>query len=463
MAGTKARKYGSTEKTRTQVLMALGVVKVATAAQIRLLMCPGTADAATARGGCKDLEAEGLVLSAGRTSRLEADGRRITEKLWSLTPSGLEAAAVVLDRPVREMGGTAKAAAASGAKHAGKVTDTLAALLQTPPETTAPVVRKNTVPAQAPAPEQRPAGMGPIAAWSTEVSLPVVGSFAAPQKGSLRADMTFAATGTELPLLFVEVDNGTESPPILAEKIARYQKFFARTVTQGKRDVVLWRTVWSVPDPGRHGGGSHPPVAVVFTKKMGAQAMADRMQNVADLSQQAWRGRWTSGHGGLYRAQDPDQDGYFDYEGTVPVVMTVLDRLERHGPHGPIWWRCGRKPALQTLADALDNPNDVRAYEVREEARRKARDAEYARAAKEREEELRRREASAWPCPSCGRQVYPAGTDGGWGEGSTTTGGLCRVCQSAAADAARREAAEDQGDDGKRRRGWFGRGPGSAG
>ncbi|MFD6985514.1 hypothetical protein ACFWAX_33220, partial [Streptomyces sp. NPDC059956] len=125
----------------------LGVVKVATAAQIRLLMCPGTADAATVRGGCKDLEAEGLVLSAGRTSRLEADGRRITEKLWSLTPSGLEAAAVVLDRPVREMGGTAKAAAASGAKHAGKVTDTLAALLRTPLETTAPVVRKNTVPA----------------------------------------------------------------------------------------------------------------------------------------------------------------------------------------------------------------------------------------------------------------------------------------------------------------------------
>ncbi|MFB6582752.1 MULTISPECIES: hypothetical protein [unclassified Streptomyces] len=128
MAGTATRKYGSTTKTRSQVLEALGVVKVATAAQIRALMCPGTADPATVRGGCKDLEAEGLVLSAGRTSRLEPDGRRITEKL-SLTPAGLEAAAVILDRAPREMGGTAKAAAASGAKHAGKVTDTLAGFL----------------------------------------------------------------------------------------------------------------------------------------------------------------------------------------------------------------------------------------------------------------------------------------------------------------------------------------------
>ncbi len=35
------------------VLAALGVVKVATAGQIRRLMCPGTAGAQTVRNGCR--------------------------------------------------------------------------------------------------------------------------------------------------------------------------------------------------------------------------------------------------------------------------------------------------------------------------------------------------------------------------------------------------------------------------
>ncbi|MFE1522010.1 replication-relaxation family protein [[Kitasatospora] papulosa] len=132
-------------------LEALGVVKVATPEQIRRLMCPGTKAAATVRGGLKDLEAEKLVISPGSATRVNAAGVRVTEKLWTLTPAGLEAAAVVLDRPAREMGGTARAAAASGAKHARKVTDTLAAFLQTPPESTRPVTRTaNLIPAQAP-------------------------------------------------------------------------------------------------------------------------------------------------------------------------------------------------------------------------------------------------------------------------------------------------------------------------
>ncbi|MET7695765.1 hypothetical protein ABZT06_49275 [Streptomyces sp. NPDC005483] len=91
-------------------------------------------DAATVRGGLKDLEDERLVISPGSAVRVNEAGVRVTEKLWTLTPAGLEAAAVVLDRPAREMGGTAKAAAASGAKHARAVTDVLDAFLQTPPE-----------------------------------------------------------------------------------------------------------------------------------------------------------------------------------------------------------------------------------------------------------------------------------------------------------------------------------------
>ncbi|MEV0375805.1 hypothetical protein AB0I10_39790, partial [Streptomyces sp. NPDC050636] len=66
MGGTKRRPYGSTAKTRHMVLAALGVVKVATAEQIRQLMCPGTASAQTVRNGCLDLGRDGF--NACRTS-----------------------------------------------------------------------------------------------------------------------------------------------------------------------------------------------------------------------------------------------------------------------------------------------------------------------------------------------------------------------------------------------------------
>ncbi|MER6961896.1 hypothetical protein ABT335_49595, partial [Streptomyces sp. NPDC000618] len=110
-------------------LAALGVVKVATPDQIRRLMCPGTKDAATVRGGLKDLETERLVVSPGGAVRVSGDGVRVTEKLWTLTPARLDAAAVVLDRPARELGGIVKAAVVSGAKRARAVTDVLAAFL----------------------------------------------------------------------------------------------------------------------------------------------------------------------------------------------------------------------------------------------------------------------------------------------------------------------------------------------
>ncbi|MEU8780504.1 hypothetical protein [Streptomyces sp. NPDC048637] len=67
-----------------------------------------------------------------------AAGNLVSEKLWNLTGPGLEAAATVLDRPVRELGGTARGAARPGAKHAVKATDTITAFLQTPPEPTRP-------------------------------------------------------------------------------------------------------------------------------------------------------------------------------------------------------------------------------------------------------------------------------------------------------------------------------------
>lgn len=360
---------------------------------------------------------------------------------------------MVLDRVPREMGGTAKAAAVSGAKHALRVNETLAAFLQTPPETTAPVVRKNAVPAPAPAPVERPPGLGPIAAWSTEVSLPVTGSFAAPGKGSVRADMVFALPGASMPLLFVEVDNGTESPPILAEKIHRYRRFFTRTVTQAGRDVVLWRTVWTTPDRHR---ASYPPVAIVFTKKMNPAAMEARMREVARLTEPEWAGRWTTG----YTGPDGAKDGYRDYEGTVPVIVTVLEALERRGPHGRIWWRYGHQ-GWETLDQALGNPDDHRAYSVREDQRRAAAKAVREREERERQEQRQRREAAAWPFPECGRAVYPPDTDGdGWSTEAAAPGGLCGICQSRAADDVRRagELAQEQAilERERRANGWLG-------
>lgn len=111
------------------MLQALGVVKVATAEQLRQLALAGTADAQTVRNACKDLRGEGLVESVGSSSRQGKSGQPVTQQLWNLTPAGLAAAAAELDRPVREMGGTAREAAKAGAAHALRVTDTIDALL----------------------------------------------------------------------------------------------------------------------------------------------------------------------------------------------------------------------------------------------------------------------------------------------------------------------------------------------
>ncbi|MFD5891711.1 hypothetical protein ACFWHQ_37930 [Streptomyces sp. NPDC060334] len=45
----------------------------------------------------------------------------------------------------------------------------------------------------------------------------------------------------------------------------------------------------------------------------------------------------------------------------MPVIVTVLDLLEGHGPHGQIWRRYGRT-SHDTLTDALANPDDYHAY-----------------------------------------------------------------------------------------------------
>lgn len=142
MTGTKQRRFGSTARSRSLVLLALGVVKVATAAQLRQLVLPGTVDVQTVRNACKDLRDAGLVESVGKVTGMSAFGRPVGEQLWNLTTAGLAASATELDRPPSEMGGTAREAARAGAAHAVKVTDTIDAFFQSPLLPTRPVARR---------------------------------------------------------------------------------------------------------------------------------------------------------------------------------------------------------------------------------------------------------------------------------------------------------------------------------
>ncbi|MFH9583515.1 hypothetical protein ACH4MO_36845 [Streptomyces globisporus] len=96
----------------------------------------------------------------------------------------------------------------------------------------------------------------------------------------------------------------------------------------------------------------------------------------------AWRGG--SSYDGTVK------DGYRVYGGTIPVLVTTLAQLRLRGPQ-----------------DALDNPEDVRGYRHREEQRRTERDTQRERERQKQQEAESRREAAAWPCPTCGRKVYP--------------------------------------------------------
>ncbi|MBP5880785.1 hypothetical protein F3K37_42555 [Streptomyces sp. LBUM 1477] len=448
VGGTRRWPYGSTARVRSLVLLALGVVKVATVSQLRQLVVPGTADAQTVRNACKDLRGAGLVESVGSTSRPGKSGQPVTEQLWNLTTAGLAAAATELDRPLRDMGGTARDAAKAGAAHALKVTDTIDAFRQSEPLPTKPVGRAQpTVPAQSVRQAvARPPGLGKLRGWTTEVALPVVGTFTAPGRGSLRADAVLTAPEDGVPVLFVEVDNHTEPPAQVADKIARYRRFFQRATKDHRgRDVPLWSTLWE--DSSR---GGFPPVAIVFTKPVGPRIMQERIREVGRLSQEHWRGQWHTD----YTGPDGARDGYRDYAGTVPVLATTLALLADKGPRGPVWWRYGHD-ALETLDQALDNPDDYRAYHLRDEQRRAARQAEEDARRQEWEEERRAKEASKWACPSCGNDVYPdpeAGLVPGVGE--------CFPCRTHRArleqDARERAEAQAEGERERRRDGLFG-------
>ncbi|MFF3061453.1 replication-relaxation family protein [Streptomyces sp. NPDC057909] len=409
--------YNSTARARGLVLLALGVVKVATAEQMRQLVLPGTADLQTVRNACKDLRHAGLTESVGRTSTPGVNGRPVRRDLWNLTTAGLAAAASELGRPVREMGGTARDAAKAGAAHALAVADTIDAFRQSPPLPTKPVARRTTRPVPERVLPVRPRGLGHLRGWETEVALPITGTFTTPARGSLRADAVLTAPEDQVPVLFVEVDNHTEPAAVVAAKIDRYQRFFSRQVKNDRgRDVPLWSTLWD--DSGR---GGFPPVALVFTKDVGAQARMNRIKTIRDLSRTCWQPRRQNPHGWSPNASE--KDGWWDFAGTVPVIATHLDQLRTHGPHGPVWWRFGHSD-WQPITDALTNTGTEDEYK---EQRRQEREA--ARVLEQERGEEPARSDAVWECPSCQADVEPGtlALDGY----RPTRGGLCPDCEHA--------------------------------
>ncbi|GGY19137.1 hypothetical protein GCM10010358_82600 [Streptomyces minutiscleroticus] len=102
----------------------------------------------------------------------------------------------------------------------------------------------------------------------------MAGTFASPARGFLRADFVYALPGARPELLFVEVDNGTESPEVLADKVARYAAFFKRPAdsrrpAHASTGPALWHTVWPHAAPEDRRRLAYPPVAVVFTQDTG--------------------------------------------------------------------------------------------------------------------------------------------------------------------------------------------------
>jgi hypothetical protein len=392
------------------VLAALGVLKLATADQMHRLMALGHKDNKAFRNAALDLARHGLVVSEGNAR----DGN----KLWSLTPLGLDAAAEVLGRPVGEMGGTARGAARSGAPHAMAVNETVIAITRTPATATRPVPRQQLAPMAPAATEQAPApglvleaqGMGWIGSWSTEVPLSLPTSRG--NRAGVRADAVLQAPEAGLPVLFVEVDNCTESADTLAAKFEKYLRYFRlKSKNPLGSESPVWRTQY--PSTRREG---HPPVVVVFNPgtRTGPQALKNRMNTVMELTRLVWSGSYHVAGGG-YGAEE--RDGYYGYADAIPLLFTTLDRLQTSGPREAVWWRCGHGQ-WETLPDALANPADHDAWYARDEQRRHRRDEEreqqHQEWAAERERWAQEPEPApeAAPCERCkGPITGPLGHD----------------------------------------------------
>ena len=301
LGGRRRTGGGSTVKTRQQVLEALAAVRVATAEQIRMLTCPGTASDATVRGGLQDLAREGLVHSIGRATvwRGDEDGGQVSVKLWSLTPAGAEVLASRAADVTAPPG-----VAAAGALHALAVTDTVAALLQVPAVPTGPTPHGPGRTAWA----RRSPGVGTLASVRTHVSIPPAGA------GRATADILLRAPADRVPLLLVVAESYSPGTTLVERRLGTL--------------AAALHSRSSTPWPP----GTPPAVAVVLRRpadvgpSTGAW-LAERRRTIADSVR-----TWPTG---------------------VPLLVTDYVTAAAFGPLAPVW--CTATPGVVSLLEALES------------------------------------------------------------------------------------------------------------
>ncbi|MFF4227403.1 replication-relaxation family protein [Streptomyces abikoensis] len=445
MAGKRiTNPAGSTNDLRGDVLRVLGVLKVATADQIQRISAPHlsyrhttkptpseqkTARTASHTGALSDMRKHGLAENGGTT--------KAGERLRNLTTKGLEAASYELDRPVTEMGSTARGAGSSGASHPMAVTETVIAMLRPKPNLALLTGEPAEAVAAAQAAVDAPDGIGTIASYWTEVPLPATGTWNAPGKGGAQADIVLTAPQDEVPLLFIEVDNCHETAEEIAAKLEKYARFFKRTMkdTDGKVRP-MWRTRWTAPE-GQPGDAPHPPVLLVFNH-IGARDPNRTVLRLIELTRHLWQGERQKG-------------GHHHYDGRIPIIATGLRNLRQHGPAGPVFLRFGRD-RMQPLLEAIGNPRREAADAHDREAARLAQEeykAQVRRAAEQQAaKKAAEREARRPVCAGCGvkftdeRWEVARATD--WGTPKDTHPQLCDDCKHQAVLAARQDQVDNE-------------------
>jgi len=388
--------HHSTAAVRGKVLAALGVLTLATADTLWLLVQPTDRSDKAVRNALLDLRGplpttgqlpKGLTWSDGNTRERNA------RAIWRLTPRGQRAALAELP-PGTELGGTGEGAARSGAQHAMAVNQVVLAFHR--------------------------AGLAQVQHWRTEV-LHVTAT-----KRRLITDAVLTNPDAGLPMLFVEVDRNTMTPAAVAAKFDAYLEYFASTAKDGEGSE---RPLWFLRY-GRGRGEGHPPVALVFGGA-GTRGLANTMQRVEELSRACWEPK--SYEGVTWRS----------YADAIPVIATTQQLLAEHGADGRVWRRFGRTE-LQTLPEALHVTDGLA------QRRREARELEEQRAAERQERERQRREherisearSRATRKCACGMSFVPSWFDQKTGLGEDT--GIaedCAKCTKAKQEEQARQAA----------------------